>query len=73
MIKINLSNFERQARGKVVFEDGQTLIGEIIDYTSSWDNDDEGAYLTIIPESGKLKGEYIECPEDKVKFANYLE
>ena len=73
MIKINLSKFEGQARGKVVFEDGQTLIGEIVDYTSSWDNDDKGAYLTIIPESGKLKGKYVECPEDEVKFANYLE
>ena len=40
---MNLSKFDRQARGKVVFEDGQTLIGEIVDYTSSWDNDDEGA------------------------------
>lgn len=70
---MNLSKFDRQARGKVVFEDGQTLIGEIVDYTSSWDNDDEGAYLTIIPESGELKGEYIECPEDEVKAAEYLE
>lgn len=70
---VSLSNFERQARGKVVFNDGQILIGKIIDYTSSWDNDDKNAYITIIPESGKLKGEYIECPESEVKFAEYLE
>lgn len=70
---VNLSKFERQARGKVVFEDGQILIGKIVDYTSSWDNDDNGAYLTIIPESGELKGEYIECPEDEVQYAEYLE
>lgn len=69
---MNLSKFNRQARGKVVFYDGQVLIGKIVDYTSSWDNDDEGAYLTIIPESGKLKGEYVECPEDEVRMAEYL-
>ncbi|MBB1069081.1 hypothetical protein H5S40_02710 [Limosilactobacillus sp. RRLNB_1_1] len=70
---MDLSKFERQARGKVVFNDGQTLIGKIVDYTSSWDNDDEEAYLTIVPESGKLKGKYVECPEDEVKVAEYLD
>lgn len=70
---MNLSKFDRQARGKIVFADGQVLIGKIVDYTSSLDNDDEGAYLTIIPESGDLEGEYVECPENEVKFAEYLE
>lgn len=70
---MNLSKFTRQARGKVIFNDGQTLIGKIVDYTSSWDNDDEGAYLTIVPENGKLKGEYVECPENEVTEAKYLE
>ncbi len=69
---VNLSKFERQARGRIVFNDGQTLIGEIVDYTSSWDNDDNGAYITIVPENGDLKGSYVQCPEDEVKFAEYV-
>lgn len=69
---MNLSKFTRQARGKVIFNDGQTLIGQIVDYTSSWDNDDEEAYLTIVPENGDLKGKYIDCLESEVKEAEYL-
>lgn len=68
-----LSDFEKAARGKVVFNDGESIIGMIVDYTSSFDNDDRYAYLTIIPESGSLKGKRVQCPENEVKFAEYLE
>ena len=44
----------------------------IVDYTSSFDNDDRYAYLTIIPENGPLKGKRVQCPEDEVKFVEYL-
>lgn len=69
---MDLSKFECQARGMVTFNDGQVLVGRIIDYTSSWDNDDNGAYITIVPESGELKGEHVMCPEKEVVFAKYL-
>lgn len=67
-----LSEFEKTARGKVVFNDGEIIAGMIVDYTSSFDNDDRYAYLTIIPENGPLKGKRVQCPEDKVKFVEYL-
>lgn len=56
----------------VTFTDGQVLVGRIIDYTSSWDNDDNGAYITIVPESGELKVEHVMCPEKEVVHAKYL-
>ena len=67
-----LSEFEKTARGKVVFNDGEIIAGMIVDYTSSFDNDDRYAYLTIIPENGPLKGKRVQCPEDEVKFVEYL-
>lgn len=69
---MKLNKFERQARGKIIFNDGQMLVGKIIDYTSSWDNEDKGAYLTLVPESGELKGEYVDCPEKEIYSAEYL-
>ena len=68
-----LSNFERVARGKVILKNGRVIIGKIVDYTTSYDNDDNGAYLTIIPEKGRDKGDYICCYEDNVAHAEYLE
>ena len=73
MIRIILSNFERVARGKVILKNGRVIIGKIVDYTTSYDNDDNGAYLTIIPEKGRDKGDYICCYEDNVAHAEYLE
>ena len=67
-----LSEFEKTVRGKVVFNDGEIIAGMIVDYTSSFDNDDRYAYLTIIPENGPLKGKRVQCPEDEVKFVEYL-
>lgn len=67
-----LSEFEKTARGKVVFNDGEIIAGMIVDYTSSFDNDDRYAYLTIILENGPLKGKRVQCPEDEVKFVEYL-
>lgn len=67
-----LSEFEKTARGKVVFNDGEIIAGMIVDYTSSFDNDDRYAYLTIIPENGPLKWKRVQCPEDEVKFVEYL-
>ncbi|WP_317301478.1 hypothetical protein [Ligilactobacillus animalis] len=68
-----MSNFERVARGKVILKNGRVIIGKIVDYTTSYDNDDNGAYLTIIPEKGRDKGDYICCYEDNVAHAEYLE
>lgn len=68
-----LSNFERVARGKVTLKNGRVIIGKIVDYTTSYDNDDNGAYLTIVPEKGRDKGDYICCYEDNVAHAEYLE
>ncbi|GAB9258614.1 MULTISPECIES: hypothetical protein [Ligilactobacillus] len=68
-----LSNFERVARGKVILKNGRVIIGKIVDYTTSYDNDDNGAYLTIVPEKGRDKGDYICCYEDNVAHAEYLE
>ena len=73
MIRIILSNFERVARGKVILKNGRVIIGKIVDYTTSYDNDDDGAYLTIVPEKGRDKGDYICCYEDNVAHAEYLE
>ncbi len=73
MIRIILSNFERVARGKVILKNGRVIIGKIVDYTTSYDNDDNGAYLTIVPEKGRDKGDYICCYEDNVAHAEYLE
>lgn len=72
-IQMILSNFERTARGKVVLKNGKVFIGKIVDYTTSYDNDDNGAYLTIVPEKGRDKGDYIGCYEDNVAHAEYLE
>ena len=68
-----LSNFERVARGKVILKNGRVIIGKIVDFTTSYDNDDNGAYLTIVPEKGRDKGDYICCYEDNVAHAEYLE
>ena len=68
-----LSNFERVARGKVILKNGRVIIGKIVDYTTSYDNDDNGAYLTIVPEKGRDKGDYVCCYEDNVAHAEYLE
>lgn len=68
-----LSNFERVARGKVILKNGRVIIGKIVDCTTSYDNDDNGAYLTIVPEKGRDKGDYICCYEDNVAHAEYLE
>lgn len=68
-----LSNFERVARGKVILKNGRVIIGKIVDYTTSYDNDDNGAYLTIVPKKGRDKGDYICCYEDNVAHAEYLE
>lgn len=68
-----LSNFERVARGKVILKNGRVIIGKIVDYTTSYDSDDNGAYLTIVPEKGRDKGDYICCYEDNVAHAEYLE
>ncbi|WP_010688908.1 hypothetical protein [Ligilactobacillus animalis] len=68
-----MSNFERVARGKVILKNGRVIIGKIVDYTTSYDNDDNGAYLTIVPEKGRDKGDYICCYEDNVAHAEYLE
>ncbi len=68
-----LSNFERTARGKVVLKNGKVFIGKIVDYTTSYDNNDNGAYLTIVPEDGPGKGGHICCYEDNVAHAEYLE
>ena len=68
-----LSNFERVARGKVILKNGRVIIGKIVDYTTSYDNDDNGAYLTIVPEKGRDKGDYICCYEDNIAHAEYLE
>lgn len=72
-IQMILSNFERTARGKVVLKNGKVFIGKIVDYTTSYDNNDDGAYLTIVPEAGPLKGGYICCYEDEVSHAECLE
>ena len=71
--KMDLSKIELGRMACIYYKDGDKVIGTITDFTSSWDNDDEGAYITIVPENGKLKGEYIECPENEIKFAEYLE
>ena len=68
-----LSNFERTARGKIVLKNGRVIIGEIVDYTTSYDNNDEGAYLTIVLEKGRDKGDYVCCHEENVVHAEYLE
>ena len=67
---MRLNEFEHQARGKIVFTDGQILIGKIIDYTSSQDNDDNDAYLTFVPESGELEGEDVDAPKKKFILQN---
>ena len=58
IIKMELVEYLGQTV-RVTFKDGQILSGKIVDYTSSADNDDEGEYLTIRPQSGKLKGQPI--------------
>ena len=52
---------------RVTFTNGQILSGMIVDYTSSEDNDYQGEYLTIRPQSGKLEGQSIVFYQDDFK------
>lgn len=52
---------------RVTFKDGAILSGRIIDYTTSEDNDDEGEYLVIRPQSGKLKDRSVAFFENEIE------
>ncbi|MFB8530422.1 hypothetical protein [Enterococcus casseliflavus] len=52
---------------RVTFLDGVILSGRIIDYTTSEDNDDEGEYLVIKPQSGKLKDRSVAFFEHEIE------
>lgn len=66
LIKVQFKDYFGK-RVKVTFLSGNQLIGKIDDYTASIDNDDEGEYLTICPEEGKLKGEPVAFYENEIK------
>lgn len=51
---------------RVTFKDGKILSGRITDYTTSEDNDDEGEYLVIKPQAGKLKDRSVAFFENEV-------
>ena len=51
--------FEQPAYIRAIFKDGTILTGRLIDVTSSWDNDDEGSYITFVPAVGPLAGRYV--------------
>lgn len=52
---------------RVTFKDGAILSGRIIDYTTNEDNDDEGEYLVIRPQSGKLKDRSVAFFEHEIE------
>ncbi|WP_076461468.1 hypothetical protein [Limosilactobacillus caccae] len=64
---MNLTKYRIGSTIKVLFKDGTILTGKVDDFTSSWDNDDEGDYLTIIPLTGRLKGLDVQVNQFEVK------
>lgn len=56
LMKFEDLSFERETYVRVIFKDGQIFTGKLLDFTSSWDNDDEGSYITFEPSIGPLKG-----------------
>lgn len=64
---MNLNNFKSGDFVHVLFKDGVSISGLVDDFTSSWDNDDNGDYLTIVPESGKFKNLDIQANENEIQ------
>ena len=64
---MDLSKFRMESIVYIVFKDGFILTGRVNDFTSSWDNDDKGDYLTVVQSAGKLKGLDIQANENEIK------
>lgn len=58
---------------KVVFDDGQILIGIVDIWTSAEDSEDGLEELTIIPTKGELEGQLINFKENEVKSIEVVE
>ncbi|KRM19191.1 hypothetical protein FC40_GL000485 [Ligilactobacillus hayakitensis DSM 18933 = JCM 14209] len=69
---MNLEKFDENKIINIKFYDGQEIKGKPYGYTSEQDND-EGAYLLVIPIEGKLKGKYVQCMEDEVVNVEVIE
>ncbi|MQW23828.1 MULTISPECIES: hypothetical protein [unclassified Lactococcus] len=54
-------------RVKIVSIENKIWIGRVSDYTTSADNDDEGEYICITPESGKLQGQPVVFYPNEIK------
>lgn len=66
MAMMNLSSFEYLPKVRIYFKDGDVLEGKTQDYTISEDNDDQGAYLIIVPSRGSLEGKFVQCLENEI-------
>ena len=52
---MDLSKIEIGSKVRVRYKDGDSIVRIVSDFTSSWDNNDKGDYITIVPSSGNLK------------------
>ena len=65
---MDLSKIEIGSKVRVRYKDGDSIFRIVSDFTSSWDNNDKGDYITIVPSSGNLKGLNVQANEHEIEY-----
>lgn len=58
---------------KIVFTDGESFTGRVVDYTIPGDNDPEMWDITVLVDSGRLANKEILVTENEIKDIKIIE